>query len=341
MFNDYETLKAADMQEGGEFCNAPILCSTNRERHTINGIMAPIKASSKRACAIRWSADLAPHWDQKPPDQHILQIMHSDPCFWEHFAPGSDGYLTDNLCKWLKLVNGTHVRCHSLSFDSCEKEVEFHELVANAKAGEIPSLPLRLRPEAVNVELADLSEEIRQKWLQRHLSLLPDKAVIPLRCRRKFSKAPKPIIVPGAPNGECKCSKIRVKNYFPVELGFAITIYKAQGKTIPKVILAISERQGNGCGLNCRAVCVGLSRVKLRADMRLLLFGDDGNRTSLAHLTKLTADPCNLAFVAGFDSNGGEFNAQNVLNKHAELARNPKSFPVRSGNKRKRSNPKK
>ena len=337
MFNHYEELKAVDLQEGGNFCDAPILCSTNRERHTINGIIAPIRASAKGVCAIRWNADLKPYWDQKPSDEYISDIIDSDPCFWEYFVPGTDGYLTDNLCKPLKLVNGTPIRYHSLSFDSPEKDVEFQNLVADAEVGQVVSLPLHLRPEAINVELIDLSDESRQKWLQYDLSLLPDKIVIPLPCKRKFAKMLKAIIVPGSPNGEYKCSKVRVKNFFPVKPGFAITIYKAQGRTISKVILAISERQGNGCALNYRSIYEAFSRVKHKHDIRLLLFDDNGNRESLTYLTKLKADPCNLAFVEGFDTNGGEFDGNRVFNKYVQLTGKAKSYSIPSSNKRKRN----
>jgi hypothetical protein len=160
---------------------------------------------------------LEPFWDQKPLDQYIPNIMHSDPCFWEYFVRGTDGYLTDNPCKQLRLVNGTHIRCHSLSFDTYDKEIEFQKLITDAKVGEVLSLPPGLRPETVNIELIDLSEKIRNKWLQQNLSLRPDKVVIPLPCHRKFSTTSKAIIVLGGPNGECRCSKIRVKNFFPVE----------------------------------------------------------------------------------------------------------------------------
>jgi hypothetical protein len=332
MFNDYEALTVIDMQEGGDFCDAPILCSTNRERHTMNGIIAPIRASARGVCVIRWSADLKPYWDQKPPDEFIPNIMVSDPCFWEYFVAGTDGYLTDNLCKSLKLVNATPIRYHSLSFDSHEEDTEFQHLVANTNVGQVLSLPLHLRPAAINVELINLSEETRQKWQQWDLSLLPDKIVIPLPCRRVFPKVPKPLLVRGGPNGEYRCSKIRVTNFFPVEPGFAITIYKAQGKTIPKVILAVSERQGKGCGLNYRSIYVAFSRVKHKNDIRLLLFADDGTKNSLTYLTKLTADPCNRAFIAGFDKNGGKFDSSKVFDKYALLTGKPKSY---SGNKRK------
>jgi hypothetical protein len=85
------------------------------------------------------------------------------------------------------------------------------------------------------------------------------------------------------------------------------------------VILAIPERQGDGCGLNYRAVYVAFSRVKQGDDIRLLLFHDDKHRTSLAYLTNLEADPRNRAFIEGFDRNGGRFDHKKVLAKYAEL----------------------
>jgi hypothetical protein len=338
MFNHYEELKAADIHEGGDFCDAPILCSTNRERHTINGIIAPVRASAKGVTAIRWRANLKPYWDQKPPDEYISDVINSDPCFWEYFVPGTDGHLTDNLSKPLKLVNGTPIRYHSLSFDSPKKDADFQNLVANAEVGQVLSLPEDLQPQAINVELIDLSDESQEKWLQYDLSLLPNKIVIPLPCKRKFGgNMPNPIMVPGSPKGEYKCSKVRITNFFPVQPSFAITIHKAQGRTIPKVIVAISERQGNGCGLDYHSIYVAFSRVKHKNDIRLLLFQDDGTRESLTYLTKLKADPCNVAFVEGFDTNGGKFDSNRVLNKYKDLTGKPQSYSIPSSNKRKRN----
>jgi hypothetical protein len=339
MFEEYRTLQPVDiMQEGSDFCDAPILCSTNRERHTLNGIMAPIKAAAKGVCAIRWRADLQPFWDQKPADEYISQVIDSDPVFWEYFVPETESYITENLRKRLRLINGTKLKCSTLSFDTHEKQIQFEKLVANTRVGGLLSLPLDLRPETQNVELVNLSKKTQQQWLEHGLSLHSNKVVIPIPCRRNFfSKTPKPILVPGGRNGKYKCSKIRIRNFFPIEPGFAITINKAQGKTMPKVILAVSERHGDGCGLSCRSVYVAFSRVKDRNDIRLLLFHDKGTRESLTYLTKLTADPCNLAFIEGFDRNGGEFNYEKVFKKHMQLTGNPKSPFLRSSNKRKRN----
>jgi hypothetical protein len=337
-FDRYPEVKAVDMQEGGDFCDAPILCSTNRERHTITGIRAPIRAFAKGVCVIRWSANLKEQWEQKPSEEYLEQVQFSDPCFWEYFVRGCDGYLTDNLSKRRNLVNGTHIRYHSLSFDTLEKEVQFEELVANTEVGQVASLPFDLRPATVNVELLDLSEESRQYWEESHLSLVSDMVVIPLPCHRVYGKEPtKPILVPGGLHGEYRCSRVLVMNYFPVEPGFAITINKAQGRTIPKVILAISDRKGEGCRLTFCALYVGFSRVKHRDDIRLLLFGDDGYRSSLIYLTKLTADPCNPAFIEGFDKQGGGFSNERVLNKYAELTQTPRPSSAPSGSKRKRN----
>jgi hypothetical protein len=337
MFNDYKQLKEADMQQDGDFCDAPVLCSTNRERHTINGLIAPIRAKARESCVVRWPANLKEFWDQKPSDEYITDIMYSDPIFWECFVAGTDGYLTDNICKGLRIVNGTHVKNHSLSFDSIENEAEFERLVAETPVGGVVSLPPRLRPVTVNVELIDPSEETKEIWRQQNRSLFPGRIVIPLPCERKFGADSKPIIVPGASNGDYRCSRVRVTNYFPVEPGFAITVYKAQGRTIPKVILAISERKAVGCGMSYRAIYVAFSRVKARDDIRFLLFDDGGSRRSLTYLTHLKADASNLAFIEGFSKEGGAFDFQKVLDKHAELTGKPSqpcSFPL-AGNKRK------
>jgi hypothetical protein len=67
----------------------------------------------------------------------------------------------------------------------------------------------------------------------------------------------------------------------------------------------------------------------------LLPFCDDGSKASLACLTKLSADPCNLAFVDGFGRNGGRFDVEKGLDKHAQLTGKPKSHSIQSGEKRK------
>ncbi len=128
--------------------------------------------------------------------------------------------------------------------------------------------------------------------------------------------------------GSTNAAKSVSRTFVPVEPGLAITIYKAQGRTISKVILAISERQGNGCALNYRSIYVAFSRVKHKHDIRLLLFDDNGNRESLTYLTKLKADPCNLAFVEGFDTNRGEFDGNRVFNKYVQLTGKPKSYSI-------------
>jgi hypothetical protein len=69
----------------------------------------------------------------------------------------------------------------------------------------------------------------------------------------------------------------------------------------------------------------------------MLLFDDNGNRESLAYLTKLKADPCNLAFVEGFDTNGGQFKGNRVFNKYEQLTGQPKYYSIPSSKKRKRN----
>ena len=66
-------------------------------------------------------------------------------------------------------------------------------------------------------------------------------------------------------------SKIRVSTYFPFELGFSMTIHKAQGRTMKKVMLALSEHPVAICKLTWSAIYVALSRVEYKDDIRLLI----------------------------------------------------------------------
>ncbi len=73
-----------------------------------------------------------------------------DPCFYEYFVAGADGFLTDNIQKHMKLTNATAVKFHSLKF---AKEVELRIRLAlkQARPGDIITLPEP--PAAVNVEI--------------------------------------------------------------------------------------------------------------------------------------------------------------------------------------------
>ena len=61
-------------------------------------------------------------------------------------------------------------------------------------------------------------------------------------------------------------SRVEVRSIFPLESGIAITIHKAQGRTIQKVILCLSNRKSANMNPKYAALHVALSRVRWKED---------------------------------------------------------------------------
>jgi hypothetical protein len=102
------------------------------------------------------------------------------------------------------------------------------------------------------------------------------------------------------------CSRIRIKQHFPLELAFAITVNKSQGRTIGYVIIALSKNPAQGCNMGLPELYVALSRVRVRGNIRLLLNGATiaQKRFSLAYINLLRPDITVDCFFAGFQNDG-------------------------------------
>ena len=145
-----------------------------------------------------------------------------------------------------------------------------------------------------------MSKQKIEAW--KDLSLVPGEVVLPLIAKRcaKSWKEIWPTCIPGGTF--CGPSKIRIKNHFPIEPAFAMTVDKAQGRTMSKVILALSSQSFAPCQMDCASIYVALSRVKHRNDIRLLLSGKNvaEQRDSLRYISALRRNPSIAAFFAGF-----------------------------------------
>ena len=68
-----------------------------------------------------------------------------------------------------------------------------------------------------------------------------------------------------------KPSHVYTKRAFPFELGFSITVHKAMGKTIDKVILALSNRPNRFSQIDYHGFYVAMSRVRRGENIRILI----------------------------------------------------------------------
>ena len=106
----------------------------------------------------------------------------------------------------------------------------------------------------------------------------------------------------GPRNSEFQPTRAIVLNYIPFELGFAMTLHKAQGRTLPAVILALSHRPMPSAQMTFEGIFVALSRVKSADDIRILL-SNPNDYTSLRYITQLNASTHIQEFFAGFSEN--------------------------------------
>ena len=162
--------------------------------------------------------------------------MEND-CFHEMFVPGAAGYITENINTDIGLANGVEIKYHSLSFGTEEEDNIFNE---EFESDGPLVMTLDEPPSAINVELfADFdgdsrdkkkeNKEKRKEW--KHGSLVDDgRVVIQISSQwgrqliRKYSKE----TIGGSWQFGYSGSTVPMKDHFPLEPAFSITIYKAQ-----------------------------------------------------------------------------------------------------------------
>jgi len=336
---NYRILSRADNTDA-TWIRAPILVATNRERYTLTHLRAKQFGKFHGTPVLRWVTNYD-HWNGRPSSPQYQNEALEDCCFYEYFVPGMEGFLTEGVQKDLRLVNGIPVKYHSIKFEE-EHEQIVQEYLRRARPGEIITLPFR--PLAINVEVfmpantpmsvMDALKEFslahdQEAELQREGSDVEDDPdgssnnnqdwpiILPIYSQPcKWSR---PVLVQGG-DGFAP-SRVQLQAWFPVELAFSITVHKSEGRTLSRVIVALSQNPTAGCNFDHRKVHVALSRVRQREDIRLLLVGDtEGDQWhSLAYLEKLKPDPSIGFFFGGFrpatDDNPNEGWRTNAWNK--------------------------
>lgn len=291
----YKLLSDGDFADpDSDWFEAPIIVSTNRERATLLHSSIQRYAACKQTLVFRWLANWS-NWKQKPPEQYIGEAL-DDPCFYEYFVPGASGFFTDRVNKELGLVNARSMTYHSLSIDDQGDRENIEASLNSCKPGEI--ITLTRPPASVNVSLdpKDFTQD-QLKTLQG-LSIFEDSIVLPII--QGGTRPKENVIVRGGDN--FRPSKVYIQPHFPLEPAFAITVHKAEGRTMEKVILALSYRSGDKCNMTYAAIYVALSRVCKRDDIRLLLSGKNNRDkwASVQYVSTMKPDPTVSAFLAGF-----------------------------------------
>eukprot|EP00956_Cyclotella_meneghiniana_P007994 scaffold10655_cov51-Cyclotella_meneghiniana.AAC.1 len=109
-------------------------------------------------------------------------------------------------------------------------------------------------------------------------------------------------------------------DHFQLELGFCITIPKAQGRTIHRLIASLSKHPCPFLRFRWEQMYVLLSRITGRNDLRLLL--RMGDRNFLDYISELEKDPYTVHYFAGF----GQESSTNISYWNADRAAQAAGF---------------
>jgi len=228
-----------------------------------------------------------------------------DPCFYEYFVRWAGGFLNENILRDLRLINAIPLLFHSIKFDS-ETDRWIQQLMSSCQAGTVITAPTR--PLCINVELEmpPNTSPVVIKALQRFSiikpprnSAAPPRIVVPIK---EFPCQWERTATPVRGSELFPASKVLLKQCFPVELGFAVTVHKAEGRTMKHVVVALSHCNATGCNFSYAQVHVALSRVRSGDHMRLLLTGrhETDQWMSLLYINELRPDPAIKYFFGGF-----------------------------------------
>ena len=298
--NICKLLKQEDVVGDGEFRFATTLVTGNDERQKINNCKAKDWASHHGTFLTRWLRRIDYcKWKGKPRSEECIKhVMANNDSFYELFVPGARGYLSHNINTSIGLANGTEIKYHSLSFGDPGDESEYLRSLRCSSPGE--TITLHEPPSAINVELfADFPGDLaaqkkknankRRNW--RHGSLVSGRVVVPISTKYASYNKWEKTFVP--PHPLYSVSKVPLRDYFCIEPGFCITVHKAQGRTIRRLILSISDHPTPKLRQKWEGLYVCLSRVELNEHMRLLLKrGDWGTATFVRALEKCKHTDC-------------------------------------------------
>jgi hypothetical protein len=275
-------LTAQNVLDEPEWRYAPVAVCGNIERAELNHDQAKRFANDHGHQVIQWRPDLAGAAASFPTDvtNYIYDKKTSQLTFT--FVKNAPAFINENINALKGVVNGSPCTLHSLTWTGEATSMEMQNLIRNATRGAIVTLPIP--PDFVNVRLEGVPH------CQSDSLLGVNDYVIPIPLARK--------------NNVVKLSSQNIEAKFhALELGFAVTFYKLQGKTIPRLIINPYKR---GCTpeIDLMSLLVGLSRVRNSSNVRFLPIQSNSSACPFQHLTRLKSNNDFRIWWAGFNENG-------------------------------------
>ena len=236
----------------GDFADATHIVSTNAERGELSRLLGERFAERRKQALFRWRIEM-PSWitTHGPTSTHVWSMLDHREDLHGFFTRGACAFLSTNISTKMKMCNGSPCVMESFGYFTHAKKKEFMACVIKQSESRVIDIPY------------------------------PDFIIVSVSGKRV------PILSTDAVEFRISGFKQKiVAKKQGVDIGFAITSWKAQGRTLPKVVLHM-----NAASLNISSLHVGMTRVEDHANMRLFPV-DDWRR-----ILKLNWDPLLREFM--------------------------------------------
>ena len=270
-FAKIKRLTKDDFQADSKWTEATIVVSENVTRITLNKSQSFAYGKTHNQPVISWRNSLTPttanafknfahqqvQGDTSKVSEYIDRTAESLPDMKFYFVKGAPASLKDNIWTSAGLCNGSMCTLHSITLAGSSAERD-RRRIEETGAGE--EIVLTCPPMSVNVEF-DQEHTILQEY-----SIVPGRIVIPLMLRpqskREFYNAKQ---VKGHSMRDRTFEKLSYYD-FGVDLAFAVTYHKVQGRTLDRVIIDMNSARS----LTVAAIYVSLSRTRKQEHIRFL-----------------------------------------------------------------------
>jgi hypothetical protein len=316
----YKPLTKEDIEQyPSDWEFAPVLVSTNRERLDIIQRQCVNYAKKNNTYVIKWRSKQST-WVNKPGPSDVADVERENACFWEFFVKGANGFLNFNVNGMLGLVNGASVQYHSLAFSDPDIIKQIEDAMTRFPVGS--EIILDDPPKAINVViLPALDGKTPSVMREKQLKVLQSKSIVSqqdgviiipiLQCGSGYESKDKFYLRTGAfPH---PVASVKTTKYFPLDLAFAMTVHKSQGRTLSRVILALSSRPSFHLQMEFPAIFVAMSRVKTSDHIRVLYHEGSFIEQEVSYLTNLKPNKAVALFYSGYEENNGSWDRNRAL----------------------------
>ena len=279
----------------------------NYERHHLNRKQAEAFARAHGLPLVMWRLPLTGRAAELLDDSMLLELCDHEPGLWGIFVRGAPAMLTQNIQPTKFLVNGAYGYMHSLSFSEGAPE----ELEPQASSTGFRHVILDEPPLSINFQLT-LPDGDDGTGIE---TLIEDFVVVPI------VKSQHADTHDTASLWACMKSvpkTLRLHKH-PVDLAFAVTDFKLQGKTMDELLLSIAPRPFPP-HLDLKGAYVMVSRVRTRKRLRIL-HKPPRAKGSLDSLLRLRHTPELRAWNAGYNVNGDWMASDSAAQRKAQPAK--------------------